>query len=181
MLNIENADIFIHHRKLLTGVDFHIKNGEIIRLVGENGSGKTTLIESILMLREGCVGSIGRSFSTDEYGYLPQVASQFPKIYLEFKDVCSTEYSFYPKSIFSKNWHTASGGERKKALIAKALSEASKFVILDEPFNHLDIKSCELVTKEIIELCRKGLTVLYIGHDYKIENTRDIEVGQWKS
>ncbi len=181
MLKVENLNIFIHQAKLLTNVNFDIEKGEVIRFVGENGSGKTTLIESILNLRKDFKGSIARSFSEEEYGYLPQVASQFPKIYLEFKDVCKTEYSFYPKSMFSKNWHTSSGGERKKALIAKALSEASSFAILDDPFNHLDFKSCELVASEIMELSRKGLTVLYIGHDYKIEKTRDIEVGHWKS
>jgi ABC-type Mn2+/Zn2+ transport system ATPase subunit len=181
MLEIDNFNINLKSKPLLNGVSLSISKGEIVRLVGVNGSGKTTLVESILNLNNYFTGNINKHFSSEEYGYLPQVASQFPKINLEFKDVCKVEYSFYPKSTFEKNWHTSSGGERKKALIAKALSEATKIVILDEPFNHLDIKSCELVAQEILEQSKKGLTVIYIGHDYTIPDTRDIEVDRWMS
>jgi ABC-type cobalamin/Fe3+-siderophores transport system ATPase subunit len=81
--------------------------------------------------------------------------------------------------MFSKNWHTSSGGERKKALIAKAISETKKILFLDEPFNHLDTKSSNLVSEEIIELSKSGVSVLYIGHDFIIPGSKDYRVDQW--
>lgn len=180
MLELNNVNIFINNKKLLKDVSFTIKSGDIIRLVGENGSGKTTLVESILGLRSDYTGSISKTFSLEEYGYLPQVASKYPKIYFEFEDLCNKEFSFYPTRMFKKNWHTSSGGEVKKVLIAKAFTEGKKIIILDEPFNHLDKKSCELVSEEVLKLSQKGISVLYIGHDYKIPTTVDIEVDQWR-
>ena len=180
MIKVENVSIEILRDPFLKDVNFEIASGEIIRLNAPNGGGKSTIIESILGLRKISQGQIHSSLKDDEYGYLPQVAHQFPKIYLQFKDICDQEFSFYPKSLFEKNWHTSSGGERKKALIAKAMSEAKKLLILDEPFNHLDQISCKQVSNEIERLVKCGVSVLYTGHDHELENSRVIEVMKWR-
>lgn len=180
MLKVSSLNLFIEKKLFLKNVNFHVKAGQVVRLVAPNGGGKTTLIESILGLNGSVQGTVELDFSSEDYGYLPQVAHQFPKVYLKLKDICETEYSFYSKDLFFKSWHTSSGGERKKALIAKAMSEAKKLIILDEPFNHLDPMSCKKVEETILEKVKAGLSVIYTGHEYKITGVQDIEVAQWK-
>jgi ABC-type multidrug transport system ATPase subunit len=53
-------------------------------------------------------------------------------------------------------------------------------LILDEPFNHLDQKSCEQVSEAIKKLADSGVAVLYTGHEYKIEGSHPLEVTQWR-
>ena len=154
--------------------------GELKFRIRNKGS-ESDLIESFLDLRAVCQGKITGEFNQNEYGYLPQVAYQFPKLYLQLQDVCSSPLSFYPESLFKKNWHTSSGGERKKALIAKAMIEAKKVIILDEPFNHLDTKSIAQVIIELEKLALSGITVIYTGHEHLIPGSRDIEVEKWRS
>lgn len=180
MLQLNSVNIYIEGKKILKDVTFKVISGEIIRLVAPNGGGKTTLLESILNLRKDYSGSIKKEFIIEEYGYLPQVAHQFPKIYLQLQDICEQEFSFYSQELFTKNWHTSSGGERKKALIGKAISEGKKFIFLDEPFNHLDPLSSKKVEEELKKCAANGVSVIYTGHEYTISGSRDIEVNQWK-
>lgn len=180
MLALNQVSIHIAGAQFLKDVSFSLKPGEILHLIGPNGSGKSTLIETILGLRDDFTGMLKREFSQVEYGYLPQVAHQFPKIQLQLKDICEKEFSFYPQEIFEKHWHQASGGERKKALIAKAMSEAQKLLVLDEPFNHLDTKSIELVGHEITNLAANNVAILYTGHTDGVHFSHECEVTQWR-
>lgn len=180
MLELNLVNLYIENRPLLKNIQFKVEPGQIVRLIAPNGGGKTTLIESILNLRSDYTGTIKKMFEDQDYGYLPQVSHQFPKIYLQLQDICNQSYPFYSEDLFNKNWHTSSGGERKKALIAKAISEAKKLVVLDEPFNHLDPASCKKVENELIKLAQGGCCVLYTGHEYSISSGIDIEVNQWK-
>jgi len=181
MITLENVNISVAGKEFLSEVNFSITRGEIVRLVGTNGGGKSTLIEVLLGLRAEYDGFIARKFIQEDYGFLPQVAHQFPKIYLKFSDICDQSYSFYPATLFNKSWHTSSGGERKKALIAKALHEAKSLVVLDEPFNHLDHQSCTQVTELLCAMAKEGMTIIYTGHEHTIPGGRDIEVEQWRS
>lgn len=180
MLSLNRVDIDIENKLFFKNVSFSLAPGQIVRLVAPNGGGKTTLIESILGLQSLKCGQIKRQFSNDDYGYLPQVASQYPKIFLQLKDVCAETFSFYPKELLVKNWHTSSGGERKKALIAKILSEAKKLIVLDEPFNHLDLASIEQVVDTLEKYSEKGISILYTGHEKYIPGSKDLEVMQWR-
>lgn len=179
MIEVNDLNISIDEKPLLKDVSFNIRAGEIIRFVGPNGCGKTSLLETLLGLRDYDSGSIVKNFSVDEYGYLPQVAHQFPKIHLQFNDVCNKALSFYSEAMLVKNWHTSSGGERKKALIAKAISETSKILFLDEPFNHLDLESSKLVASELVNISNRGISILYIGHDFTIPGSKDYTVDKW--
>ncbi|MGK0367294.1 MAG: ABC-type Mn2+/Zn2+ transport system ATPase subunit [Thermoproteota archaeon] len=181
MIEIKNLDIFIAKKIFFKDINITITSGDILRVDAPNGGGKSTFIETLLKLRNEYSGYIKCDFSSEDYGYLPQVAHQFPKIYLQFKDICPKSYSFYPKELLNKNWHTSSGGERKKALIAKAIYESKKLLILDEPFNHLDKESCQLVAREIEELAKSNVAVIYTGHEYIIPGSKNCEVSKWRS
>lgn len=181
MLDVVGSDFLVDKKIFLKNVNLKLGAGEIIHLLGNNGAGKSTLLEGLLNLTKNHTGSILRNFSSDEYGYLPQVAHQFPKIHLKLQDICEEEFFFYTRDLFEKKWHLSSGGERKKALIGKAIFEAKKLLILDEPFNHLDKKACSDVAREIERVSNNGVAVIYTGHEYELNKSRKIEVSQWRS
>jgi ABC-type Mn2+/Zn2+ transport system ATPase subunit len=180
MIKFQDVDIYLQKNPLFKGVNLSISAGEMIRLIGSNGSGKTTLLDVIVGLRDYQTGNLIKNFQKSDYGYLPQVSHQFPKLYLQLKDVCSKSYSFYPEDLFNKSWHTSSGGERKRALIARALSQAKNLLILDEPFNHLDQASAQKVSECLVDLNQSGMTIIYTGHDHKLTGAQDIEVLKWR-
>ncbi|MCT4642159.1 MAG: ABC transporter ATP-binding protein [Bacteriovoracaceae bacterium] len=177
MIILDNINYKLEKEMFFKNISLEIKESNVIRLQGKNGSGKTTFIDLLLNLRS---KEVKRNFDINDYGYLPQVAHQFPKIYIKLIDLCDKEFSFYSKELMKKSWHTSSGGERKKALIAKAISEGNKLLILDEPFNHLDEKSSLEVKKELEKLNKKGLTIIYTSHDIELEGTINIEVSKWR-
>jgi ABC-type Mn2+/Zn2+ transport system ATPase subunit len=79
IIKAQKLNIYIQNSLFLKNVDLTISEGQIIHLVGKNGGGKTTLIEALLMLNNHNDGEL-KSNLNDEYGYLPQVSHQFPKI-----------------------------------------------------------------------------------------------------
>lgn len=169
LLELENLNVFFGKKLFLKDINLSIKSSTIYHLVGENGSGKSTLL-----------GELAKDARELEIGYLPQVAHQYPKVHFLLKDISNVEYPFYPKELFTKEWHKASGGERKKALIAKTFSEAKDLIILDEPFNHLDKKTCKQIVQCIEDFVKNGKTVIFTAHEKLVESSVEIEVSKWR-
>lgn len=178
MIKIVDLSLKIDSNFILKNINLEFQPSSIYRLVGANGCGKTTLIESIIGINDFADGKI--DIKNSEISYLPQVAHQNPKLQLKLGDLCQCEFSFYDKSLFNKNWHQASGGERKKTLIARILSREADVYILDEPFNHLDQDSIELVISSLVKLKDIGKTVIYTGHEHSIDGEIIVEVKKWK-
>lgn len=170
LLLINNLDIQLSGKPFLEGINLDIKKGTAYQIVGENGSGKSTLLSEI-----------ANQANMIEYGYLPQVAHQYPKVNFLLQDISDKEFSFYKKNLFKKSWHKSSGGERKKALIAKTLIEGKELILMDEPFNHLDNDSCNQIISCLEELLSKGISVIYTAHENKIISSEIIKVDQWRS
>lgn len=147
---------------LLKNLELTMQKGEGLHLVGENGVGKTTLINTIINKHHKFTGNIERNF--DQYSYLPQLSNKNPKLPISLGDVSSNEYPFYQKTLFSRALQSASGGERKKSMLAKIFSQNSEFMILDEPFNHLDQKSRDQVSEYLQNFIRAGGSLLITGH-----------------
>lgn len=170
LLSIKDLDIELSGKIFLKGIKLDIEKGFAYQIIGENGSGKSTLLNEIANLAKNI-----------EYGYLPQVAHQYPKVNFLLQDISDEEFSFYKKNLFKKSWHKSSGGERKKALIAKTLIEGKQLILLDEPFNHLDTNSCDQIISYLEELLSKGISIIYTAHENKIKSSKIIKVDQWRS
>lgn len=166
---------------LFEHLDFEIKRGEHIAVIGDNGTGKTTILKIINQLLPADSGTITLG-SNVEIGYYDQEhhvlhdgKTLFEEISDEYPALTNTEirntlaaFLFTGDDVF-KRISDLSGGEKGRVSLAKLMLSNSNFLILDEPTNHLDIQS-----KEILEdaLNRYTGTVLYVSHDrYFINRT----------
>lgn len=167
--------------RLFENIDFEIKRGEHVAIIGDNGTGKTTLLKIINDLTEADAGSVTLG-SNVEIGYYDQEhqilhtdKTLFDEISDEYPTLTNTEirnvlaaFLFVGDDVF-KRIGDLSGGERGRVSLAKLMLSNSNFLILDEPTNHLDI-----VSKEILENALNSYegTVLYVSHDrYFINKT----------
>ena len=162
-------------------MDFEIKRGERVAVIGNNGTGKTTLLKIINNMESSDSGDIhlGSKVQIGYYDQEHQVLHMEKTVFEEIQDTypnmnntqvrnCLASFLFTGDDVF-KRISDLSGGERGRVSLAKLMLSEANFLILDEPTNHLDITS-----KEILEdaLNRYTGTVLYVSHDrYFINRT----------
>ncbi|MCB6342188.1 ABC-F family ATP-binding cassette domain-containing protein [Enterocloster lavalensis] len=166
---------------LFEHVDFEVKRGERIAIIGNNGTGKTTLLKIINRMLPADTGEIrlGSKVHIGYYDQEHQVLHMEKTLFDEIQDTYPTmnntqirntlaSFLFTGDDVF-KLIRDLSGGERGRVSLAKLMLSDANFLLLDEPTNHLDITS-----KEILEsaLNRYTGTVLYVSHDrYFINRT----------
>ena len=166
---------------LFSHVDFEIKRGERVAIIGDNGTGKTTILKIINGLVEPDSGELvlGSKVHIGYYDQDHQILHNEKTLFEEISDaypgMTNTQirntlaaFLFTGDDAF-KRIGDLSGGERGRVSLAKLMLSEANFLILDEPTNHLDITS-----KEILEnaLCSYTGTVLYVSHDrYFINKT----------
>ena len=166
---------------LFTDLNFSIKRGERVALIGNNGTGKTTILKILNGLLDADNGSftlgakVQIGYYDQEHHVLHPEKTLFEEISDAYPDLDNTTirstlaaFLFTGDDVF-KRIADLSGGERGRVSLAKLMLSEANFLILDEPTNHLDI-----VSKEILEqaLNRYTGTVLYVSHDrYFINKT----------
>ncbi len=181
VLTVQGLGKAFGENRLFSGVDFEIRRGEHVAVIGDNGTGKTTLLKILNGLLPADSG--GFSLGTNvEIGYYDQehhvlhsektlfdeISDDYP--YLNNTQIRNTlaAFLFTGDDVF-KRVCDLSGGEKGRVSLAKLMLGNANFLILDEPTNHLDIMS-----KEILEDALNGYegTVLYVSHDrYFINKT----------
>ena len=166
---------------LFEDLNFSIKRGERVAIIGNNGTGKTTILKilnQIVPADTGCfhLGSkVHIGYYDQEHHVLHNEKTIFEEISDDFPKLTNTEirnllaaFLFTGDDVF-KPIQALSGGEKGRVSLAKLMLSEANFLILDEPTNHLDITS-----KEILEeaLSNYEGTVLYVSHDrYFINKT----------
>ncbi len=165
---------------LFENLDFEIRRGERVALIGNNGTGKTTILKIINGLLPADTGSIrlGARVKIGYYDQEHQVLHMEKTLFEEISDaypglnntkIRSTlaAFLFTGDDVF-KRISDLSGGERGRVSLAKLMLSEANFLILDEPTNHLDI-----VSKEILENALNSYTgtVFYVSHDRYFINT----------
>ena len=180
-------------RTVVNGVNFEVRQGEIVGLLGPNGAGKTT---TFYMTTGLIAANNGKIFFNDQeitsypmykrarmgIGYLPQEASVFRKMTVEdnIRSVLemtnfSKEYQEEKLEQLIKEFNLAhvrknlgdrlSGGERRRTEIARCLAIEPKFVMLDEPFAGVDPIAVQEIQDVVWRLKDKNIGILITDHN----------------
>ena len=159
---------------LFQDLDFDIKRGEKVALIGGNGTGKTTILKMVnhLVPKDAGTIALGSRVHIGYYDQEHQVLSLHKTIFEEisdaYPDLTNTKirnvlaaFLFTGDDVFKKI-EDLSGGERGRVSLAKLMLSPANFLILDEPTNHLDIQS-----KGILEDAIRSYTgtVFVVSHD----------------
>ncbi len=181
VLAVENLRKSFGDRQLFSGLSFEIRRGERVALIGNNGTGKTTIlkiINGLLPADDGkvvCGSNVHIGYYDQEHALLHMEKTVFDEISDDYPGLNHTKirsvlaaFLFIGDDVF-KRIGDLSGGERGRVSLAKLMLSDANFLILDEPSNHLDITS-----KEILEQALSGYTgtVFFVSHDrYFINRT----------
>ena len=181
VLTVEGLSKAFPGQTLFADINFEIKRGERVALIGNNGTGKTTILKILNGIVDADAGrfALGSKVQIGYYDQEHHVLHMEKTIFQEISDTYPTlteteirnmlaAFLFTGDDVF-KLISSLSGGERGRVSLAKLMLSEANFLILDEPTNHLDIAS-----KEILEEALNSYTgtVLYVSHDrYFINQT----------
>ncbi len=185
------------YKEVLKDVSFEAMVGDFIGIIGPNGSGKTTILNLILGLLQPSRGKIeifGHSVKEGRryVSYLPQLSPTDPRFPILTKEVVLMgryrDLGFFRnpgkedvkmvdkalEAVGMKDFKNTpfghlSGGERQRVLIARALVQNPKILLLDEPTSALDVKSKNDIANLVWNIHNRfNLTTLFVTHDLNI-------------
>jgi len=193
ILTVKGISKLIDKRVILRKIDFEINKGEIFGLLGPNGAGKSVTFNVLLGIMKADHGNVFvegtriTNFAIHErakkfrIGYIPQNDSVFKGLScidnlkaiaeITIKDRVKQESvveellsEFNLSHLRNVIANNLSGGERKKLVIARALVNNPKILLMDEPYGAVDPINIDMIKKIIIDLQRKGVSVLITDH-----------------
>lgn len=170
VVKIKNLSLYAGNKKLLENSNCLILNGEKVAIIGDNGTGKSTLINEIISNSNPSI-VVG---SNQKIAYLSQIIEFVDKkqSLLEYfiyetglEEVISRSvlynFQFFKKDV-SKRVGALSGGEKLRLKLAILLQKEINLLILDEPTNHIDIETREVLEDTLSKF--KG-TLIFVSHD----------------
>jgi len=195
VLELKKISSFYGKIQALWDVSFHIREREIVALVGANGAGKTTLLNTIsglLRASSGSVALFGRPIEKETpasivdvgISQVPQGGRLFPdmsvlenlemgaypvKAWKYRKETLEAVYHVFPrlKERMKQVVRTLSGGEKQMVAIGRGLMSTPKLCMFDEPSYGLAPKAVQEIFKVIRLLPERGITVLLIEQNVK--------------
>lgn len=191
LIQCKNVSLAYDGTVVAEQIDFSVRRGEYLCIVGENGSGKSTLVKGLLGLMNPISGTIeyGDGLTRQDIGYVPQqtnVQRDFPASVREVvlsgtigRGVRSLFYTPEQKKTAARAmerlgirdlekccFRELSGGQQQRVRLARALCAAGQLLLLDEPTTGLDPVVSGDFYGLIEELNRQnGITVIMVSHD----------------
>ena len=187
MLEVKNLTKKFNGHPVLQNINFTLKDGKILAIVGPSGAGKTTLLRIISGLETKDSGEIlldGQEYNLGKVGIVFQDFNLFPNLSVLDNITLAPELVLKEsKQVAEKNAmelltklqmggrekqypYQLSGGQKQRVAIARALAMKPKILCYDEPTSALDPNLRHEVEKMILDLKKSGLTQLVITHDF---------------
>lgn len=195
LLSVVKLEKSFKQRKVVSGVSFDVRRGEIVGLLGPNGAGKTTSFYMIV----GLLYPDGGEVYLDDVeitslpmhnrarlglGYLPQEPSVFRSLTVEEnlrlvleeqglgvkeveERVSRLTKEFGLEKIVDVRGQSLSGGERRRVEIARTLAIEPDFLMLDEPFSGIDPIAVYDIQQLIVGLRRRGYGIILTDHNVR--------------
>lgn len=190
ILRAVDLDCGYGRRTVLRGVNLTIRPGEFWFFLGTNGAGKSTLLNTLLggLERQGGAVESGPGLGRDAIGYVPQrcdlapnlptTAHEFVSLGLVGVDVARAERDARVTAALAqvglggldaKSYWSMSGGQRQRALVARALARRPRLLCVDEPMNNLDLVTERSLLRFFAQQVRDaGLTVIFVTHNVSV-------------
>jgi branched-chain amino acid transport system ATP-binding protein len=191
MLEVRDLNSWYDESHVLHGLDFKVREGEVVTLLGRNGAGKTTALKSIMGLvprREGSikfrgqelinarpdiVGRAGIGFCPEERGIFAGLSVTenlfLPPVVAPGGMTVDEIYTLFPnlKERAKSPGTKLSGGEQQMLAIARILRTGAKLLLLDEPTEGLAPVIVQQIGLMIAEIKRRGFTVLLVEQNFR--------------
>ena len=198
-IEARNVSFGYENRLVLTDISFSIGSGELVALIGPNGSGKTTLLKTLLGFLPAKNGQVSlqdrplRAYPVKERAKTIAYVSQQPALTFPLTSYELVSLGRYPhasrfnfssadaaavesaleqtdsRHLKERYFGTLSGGEKQKILIARALAQSARILLLDEPTLHLDLYYQLQILAALKRLCmQQRITVITVLHDVNL-------------
>ncbi len=167
LVALKNVRLQDGQRPLFDGVDIAVEPRTRAALVGRNGAGKSTLMKMVMGLIEPDAGDRSVQAGT-RFAYVPQEPVITGETLLDYAESGGADHWTAEAWLTTFSLDAAkpavnlSGGEIRRAALAKAFAEEPDLLLLDEPTNHLDILAIELLEDELLQA---RFAVLVVSHD----------------
>ena len=175
LLSAQNISKTYMERKVLNNVSFFLNEGDKVGIIGINGTGKSTLLRILAGAEEADSGIIIRTNGV-RISYLPQIpefdshGTILEQVMKHLPADLKESKEFEAKSIlgklgiddYTRDISTLSGGEKRRAGIATALIQPSDVLLIDEPTNHIDNETVQILEQQLKKY--RGAIVM-VTHD----------------
>ena len=179
LLNLESVSKAFDIRPLLDNISLGVNEGERIGIVGRNGGGKSTLLKIMASTLEPDEGRVAKSNAV-RVGILSQTdtaadGATVREVVLgdipvhqwasnsRIREVLAGLFGGHSDDLLDRDFHSLSGGERRRVNLAKLLVDDLELILLDEPTNHLDVEGVAWLASHLRS--RNNLAVVVITHD----------------
>lgn len=184
LVSLQDISLSLHHRPMVRRLSFELKPGECLSIVGPNGAGKTTLLRILCGLYRGYEGTAriaGREVKHEPVESLARLVSLVPQRMEFLPGFTVSEYMELtgPRKgpqvqeliadLGDRLLPELSGGELQRVIIAGAVAQGVKLLLLDEPTSNLD-PSGRAQVEQVLRVCREefGISYVLVTHDISL-------------
>ncbi len=195
VLNVKNLEAWYGESHILHGMNFDVRQGEVVTLLGRNGAGKTSTLKSVMGLIGKRTGSVsfegaeliklpaeriarlGVAFCPEERGIFSSLDVKenllLPPVNRSGGMTLDQIFELFPtlKERLGSQGTKLSGGEQQMLAIARILRTGARFLMLDEPTEGLAPVIIQQIGKMIARLKAEGFTILLVEQNFRFAST----------